>query len=188
MKKVCRECLIEKELSEYYVHKQMGDGHLNICKECKRIYAGNQYDIKMQDLNWKIGERKRTRERNKRLEYGEKYKVLPKSKKKAIDLYFEKYPEKKKAHSLSGNIKVPEGKQKHHWSYNEEHYKDVIFLSMDNHYKLHCYIKYFQPARMYKTIFGEPLYTKDRFVKFMDFVLTNSHDAIINNFYKNNQL
>lgn len=39
--KKCRECGESKELKEYYKHKQMGDGHLNKCKDCvkKRVHA-----------------------------------------------------------------------------------------------------------------------------------------------------
>jgi hypothetical protein len=32
--KVCRECRKELSLDEFYVHPEMGDGHLNKCKEC----------------------------------------------------------------------------------------------------------------------------------------------------------
>src|SRR3990167_4269956 len=50
--KQCRKCLVSKFLQEFYMHKQMGDGHLNICKECVkervrnfgRSPAGREYD------------------------------------------------------------------------------------------------------------------------------------------------
>lgn len=34
--KVCRGCRVEKDLSEFYKHPQMTDGHLNKCKVCIR--------------------------------------------------------------------------------------------------------------------------------------------------------
>ena len=35
--KTCKKCNVLKDLNEYYKHSRMADGHLNICKECKKI-------------------------------------------------------------------------------------------------------------------------------------------------------
>jgi hypothetical protein len=50
--KTCRECNVEKPLSEFYAHAKMTDGHLNKCKQCvkERIsrYAKANPDKKKQ--------------------------------------------------------------------------------------------------------------------------------------------
>lgn len=52
---------------------------------------------------------------------------------------------------MSRSLKKPfEGAEKHHWSYNEEHYKDVIWLSKKQHMKGHRFIIYDQERMMYR--------------------------------------
>ena len=40
--KVCRSCGINKDIGEYYAHREMADGHLNICKECIKRNVRNR--------------------------------------------------------------------------------------------------------------------------------------------------
>lgn len=48
--KRCIICLKEKQLSDFYAHPQMKDGHLNKCKECCREYARRK-DSRASDID-----------------------------------------------------------------------------------------------------------------------------------------
>lgn len=41
-RKKCFVCKKIKQINDFYVHKGMADGHLNICKECKKEYTRNR--------------------------------------------------------------------------------------------------------------------------------------------------
>ena len=49
--KKCKECNEVKLLSEFYKHKMMVDGHLNICKVCKRKYQNIYLDNNRERVN-----------------------------------------------------------------------------------------------------------------------------------------
>ena len=55
----------------------------------------------------------------------------------------------------------------HHWSYNEEHYKDVIHLTKKEHSKAHRFIIYDQERMMYRNLEGILLETKERHLKYI---------------------
>ena len=59
--KVCFKCSEEKPLSEFYKHKQMGDGHLNKCKICTKKDAKVKYEENMLSEEFRKKEAKRSR-------------------------------------------------------------------------------------------------------------------------------
>ncbi len=166
--KVCFKCKIEKDLDNFYVHKQMADGHLNKCKDCTRSDSKKIYNTNKLDESWVEKERDRTRLRHHRLNYGSKYKPSKESKKIITQNYKSKYPEKVKCKSIMGKkLKAKIGNHLHHWSYNEIHATDVIELSIEDHYTAHRFIIYDQERMMYRTTSGVLLDSKEFHIEYL---------------------
>lgn len=85
-----------------------------------------------------------------------------------MDAYWKRYPEKKLARNASQKLKIREGFQKHHWSYNAEHYKDVFELLPREHAKLHRYMTYDQERMMYRAIGGTLLDSKEKHAEYLE--------------------
>jgi hypothetical protein len=91
----------------------------------------------------------------------------------AINRYKDKYPEKFIARNLSQKIKSTLG-HKHHWSYNIEHAKDVIDMTIQNHSKAHRFIIYDQERMMYRRYdTNELLDTRESHLDFITFCIKN---------------
>jgi hypothetical protein len=161
--KKCFKCGIEKELSNFYTHNQMKDGHLNKCKSCaKNDIKINQIE-KRNDFEYVELERKRNRDKYRRLYLG-----TGKASKQRIINYNLLYPEKAKARNVSWKIKSIENQEKHHWSYNEEDLLDIIYLTKKEHMKAHRFIIYDRERFMYRRYdTNELLDTKTRHFDFI---------------------
>lgn len=163
MSKVCFKCNRMLPISEYYRHKQMGDGHLNKCKDCTKKDVKNDYERKVTDPEWKERERNRGRRKHHRL-YSGKTKTYMKNR----EAWKIKYPEKEAIRSLGCAKLVSKGMHAHHWSYNLEHGKDVIGLTPKHHHKAHRFIIYDQERKMYRRYdTNELLDTKEKHLAFI---------------------
>lgn len=174
MEKKCFKCGQIKSINNFYVHKQMLDGHLNKCIDCTKNDVKIRTDNLKLDFNFIVKERKRGREKYHRL-----YSDLPKSNlgyERKKEFYL-KFPEKFKAKSFLGKKDLIKGFHRHHWSYNQEHYCDIIHLTIKEHGKIHRFLVYDQEFLMYRR-FDEMtlLDTKEKHLNFIKYCLENLED------------
>lgn len=152
--KICFKCNRELPVTEFYKHSRMADGYLGKCKHCTRADTQKRYELIIATPEGLESERKRGREKYKRLNYKDKHKPSYEQKKAIMERHKEKYPEKVSAKSASYHIDCPDGMERHHWSYNKDHYKDVLFLTTEDHSTAHRFMVYDQERMMYRTTGG----------------------------------
>ena len=171
--KKCFKCGEIKSLNEFYKHKMMLDGHLNKCKDCTKADVDNRYREKILEPAFVESERKRGREKYRRLYIG-----TGKAKPESNLRYAIKFPEKIDALLKSATLKKPfVNAEKHHWSYNEKHYKDVIWLTKQQHKKAHRFMSYDTNLFMYRRIDTmELLDTKEKHQEFIMFCINTKED------------
>lgn len=169
--KKCFKCGKTKPTLDFYKHPKTADGFLNKCKECTKSDAKSDYDTKSKSELFIEKEKKRGREKYRRL-----YTGTGKANIKASLNWIRKYPEKRKASLVAAKIKC-EGYEKHHWSYLEEHHLDIIKLTTREHGKAHRFLIYDQERMMYRRYDNnELLDTKERHEKFIRHQIKNQED------------
>lgn len=138
----------------------MKDGHLNKCKECSKNDVRKNYAIKSSDEAWLDRERKRGREKFKRLNYKGKFKSTR-------DLCPEMANVSRKLKKLGYDTS---GKEAHHWNYNEPY--SIFLLSRKAHKRLHQHLTVNDQDKRCYTDAGEPLKTSAQARSYFKEVLT----------------
>ena len=132
--KKCFKCGLERPVSEFYRHPQMGDGHLGKCKVCARRDVAENIARKKSDPLWVANERERCRNKSKKARALGLREESYEKRNQRVREWITKYPHKRKAQCIaenaqrSGKLIKPKacyhcGKsrvrlQKHHPDYN----------------------------------------------------------------------
>lgn len=163
--KVCFKCGRELPLSEFYKHPRMADGHLNKCKDCAKHDVKKDYDRKSKDESWMEKERERGREKFHSLNYKEK-EFQHKTRRD-----FHPSNDRRALKARGYNV---EGKEIHHWNYNEP--RSVILLSPKAHHRIHKHIIASREDNYCHTLDGMCLDTEDKTLKYYKEVLSKYED------------
>lgn len=165
--KICNTCFTEKKLYEFHKNSKTKDLRAYTCKACMNIRSKNTYqNIKNNPL---LSE-------NERIRHNEKYLRLYKKSFKPLKEfgienkrynYAHNYPEKILIAGKCRNLKKTAGFNNHHWSYNIQHAKDIIVLSIPDHKLIHKYLIYDQEYFMYRKLSGELLDTKELHIEYL---------------------
>ena len=142
--KKCFKCNEVKDLSWFYPHKQMADGHLNKCKECAKKDSDDNFKRKLLDPNWQIKERERQRNKQaKRVKAG--LSKIYKRETPPVHIRKEKYGEYMNAIRDGKLTPTPcevcgkEKTQGHHEDYSKP--LDVVWLCTRHHADRHIHLR-----------------------------------------------
>lgn len=149
--KRCFKCGRLLPIEDFYKHSQMGDGHLNKCKDCIKKDVHRRYLNRSADAEYMEKERQRGREKYKRLGYAKKYKPSKPSICRSIHA------------TLKRRGLIVTGQEVHHWNYNEPY--SVLILDRRQHKCVHKYIE-FKDNLCYISATGKLIETIDEAIEF----------------------
>jgi hypothetical protein len=157
--KTCIKCFERKPNNEYY-------NTSTECKSCTKKRVKARQDLLRLDPDWVEKERERGRLKFQRLYKGQTQD--PNIKRKAMANYKAKFPEKIKAQQRADKLGKKNGTHNHHWSYNQEHWLDIVYINHIDHATAHRFMVYDQERMMYRTKEGVLLDTKEAHVEYIN--------------------
>ena len=176
--KKCNECGVVKKLNLFHKNAKSPDGFRTKCKSCvckkQSVYRKNNSEKVKLYIRDYIAKNKEYYKQYQKNKYIKSDRVImteyeKKIKKKEYDKkYHLKYPEKRKAKMAVNHLKVDKGYHKHHWSYNKEHYSNIILLTHKQHLRLHKFLKYCTDSFYYRNLDGVLLDSLDKHMQYVN--------------------
>lgn len=158
MEKKCFKCNDIKPIDGFYKHSKMSDGHVNKCKECCKLESNERHNRLIQNEEFVLSERERSKERYHRLNYKENQKKYRTYKPYRIDGRFA---------NVNRKMKVCKGFENHHWNYDCDYLYDVITLTVSEHRKIHRHLVLDNDLKLFRTKDNEILDTKEKHISFI---------------------
>ena len=104
-------------------------------------------------------------------EYCKEYRRANKEKNlEAVRRYAKKHAVRVAAQTKAKKIQCPEGKVRHHWSYQTENALDIILMTKEDHQYYHRFLKYDHERLCWKTVGGCLLDTKDKHIYYIQLI------------------
>jgi hypothetical protein len=132
--KRCRECGVEKDLSEFYIHSEMADGHLNKCKECVKQRVRKFWE--------KGGGRESDKKRNQKPErkawqraQSVKMRIKHRAKRRVMAAWWTWFKKNKGVKDNCEVCRTKENVEAHHPDYNKPY--EVMWLCSLHHKEWH---------------------------------------------------
>lgn len=151
--KKCKLCgeTFDASTEFFYKSKVAKDGLLSYCKVCHKAYNTARYKKAEKEYRWEGTDWEDNNVRVDKFKALADMSILAQYSKASEyqKAYHKRNPEKERAHNRSKGVRR-KGYHAHHWNYSRGFEKDVIFLTAEDHAKLHKVTRYDPITKKYK--------------------------------------
>ena len=150
---VCKDCGKELPLDNFYRHSGANSVYRKECKACALIKMKQRIARLKLDPVWVEKRKKMYRERARGRTALRKGNTFEQRRRYRLN-HNRLFPEQHSIRTFCKRLPKIPGMHNHHWSYREEHCRDIIRLPTLQHGLVHRFTIYDQEQRMYRRMDG----------------------------------